>query len=31
MKIKKFFDVVHFYKEQKASYEVFMVDNEANH
>ena len=31
MKIEKFFDVVHCFEEQKASYAIFMLDNEAYH
>ena len=31
MKIEKFFNVVHFSKEQKASYVAFMLDNETDH
>ena len=31
MKIGKFFDVVHYSKEQKSLYAAFMLDNEAYH
>ncbi|RVW78155.1 hypothetical protein CK203_049707 [Vitis vinifera] len=31
MKIEKFFDVIDYSEEQKASYAAFMLDKEANH
>ena len=31
MKIEKFFDIVNCFKEKKASYASFMLDNEADH
>ena len=31
MKIEKFFDVVHCFEEQKASYAAFMLDKEVDH
>ena len=31
MKIKKFFDVIDYFDEQKASYATFMLDNETDH